>query len=117
MWHRVERAPSMTQSSTPTLKLHDIQGIILRDRPVPYFGAYLLLRIDNPADGCSLLRRLAPRVASGISWQDHTDTAWFNVAFTFEGLMALSACRGPASRASPPSSDRAWQRAPSDWET
>ncbi len=76
----------MTQSSIPTLELDDIQGIILRERPVPYFGAYLLLRIDNPVDGCSLLRRLAPRVASGINWQDHTDSVWFNVALTFEGL-------------------------------
>ena len=79
----------MTQSSIPMLELDDIQGIILRDRPVPYFGAYLLLRIDNSVDGCSLLRRLAPRVASGINWQDHTDSAWFNVALTFEGLKAL----------------------------
>ena len=77
MSHRVE------------LELNDIQGIILRDRPTPYFGAYLLLRIDNPAQAGLLLRRLAPRVASGINWQDHADTAWFNVAFTFEGLKAL----------------------------
>ncbi len=79
----------MTQPSTTTLEVDDIQGIILRDRPFPYFGAYLLLRIDNPAQGCLLLRRLAPRVVSGINWQDHTDMAWFNVAFTFEGLKAL----------------------------
>ena len=79
----------MTQPSTTPLELDDIQGIILRDRPFPYFGAYLLLRIDDPAQGCLLLRRLAPRVVSGINWQDHTDTAWFNVAFTFEGLKAL----------------------------
>ena len=77
MSHRVE------------LELNDIQGIILRDRPTPYFGAYLLLRIDNPAQAGLLLRRLAPRVASGINWQDYADKAWFNVAFTFEGLKAL----------------------------
>src|SRR5229473_7742457 len=84
-----KRRTSMTQPSTTPLELDDIQGIILRDRPFPYFGAYLLLRIDDPAQGCLLLRRLAPRVVSGINWQDHTDTAWFNVAFTFEGLKAL----------------------------
>src|SRR6266446_8727706 len=84
-----QRRTSMTQPSTTTLELDDIQGIILRDRPFPYFGAYLLLRIDNPAQGCLLLRRLAPRAVSGINWQDHTDMAWFNVAFTFEGLKAL----------------------------
>jgi deferrochelatase/peroxidase EfeB len=77
MSHRVE------------LELDDIPGIILRDRPTPYFGAYLLLRIDNALQGGILLSRLAPRAASGINWQDHTDTAWFNVAFTFEGLKAL----------------------------
>src|SRR6185312_2720746 len=89
MWHRVEHAASMTRADLPTLELGDIQGIILRDRPVPYCGAYLLLRVDNPVDGCSLLRRLAPGVASGIDWQAHTDRAWFNVALTFEGLKAL----------------------------
>ncbi|GHP00111.1 hypothetical protein KSF_101580 [Reticulibacter mediterranei] len=79
----------MTQPSTTTLELDDIQGIILRDRPFPYFGAYLLLRIDNPAHGCLLLRRLVPKVVSGINWQHYTDIAWFNIAFTFEGLKAL----------------------------
>src|SRR6266852_6067277 len=84
-----QRRTSMPQPSTTPLELDDIQGIILRDRPFPYFGAYLLLRIDDPAQGCLLLRRLVPRVVSGINWQDHTDMAWFNVAFTFEGLKAL----------------------------
>jgi hypothetical protein len=55
----------MTQPSTATLELDDIQGIILRDRPFPYFGAYLLLRIDNPAQGCLLLRRLVPQGGLG----------------------------------------------------
>ena len=71
------------------LELDDIQGTILRSRPLPYFGAYLLLRIDDPAHGRLQLRRLTPRVASGVNWHHHTDTAWFNVAFTFEGLKAL----------------------------
>jgi Dyp-type peroxidase family len=79
----------MAQPSTTTLELDDIQGIILRDRPLPYFGAYFLLRIDDPVQGCVLLRHLVPRVASANNWQHYTDTAWFNVAFTFEGLKAL----------------------------
>lgn len=116
----------MTQPSKTTLELDDIQGIILRDRPFPYFGAYLLLRIDDPTQGCLLLRRLAPRVVSGINWQDRTDMAWFNVSFTFEGLKALGVPeaslasfvpqfqQGMAARAQ--SLGDVGESAPSNWE-
>jgi Dyp-type peroxidase family len=78
----------MTQPQT-VVELEDIQGTIVRDRPLPYFGAYVLLRIDDPIEGRLQLQRLAPRVAWGLDWLHHTDIAWFNVAFTFAGLKAL----------------------------
>ena len=41
-----------------TLELDDIQAGALYERPSPYVGTYLLLRIDDRADGRELVRRL-----------------------------------------------------------
>ena len=54
----------MTEKQSAVLELDDIQGPVLRNRPLPYFGVYLLLRIDDPTHGREMLRLLAPRVAS-----------------------------------------------------
>ena len=40
------------------LELDDIQAGALYERPSPYVGTYLLLRIDDRADGRELVRRL-----------------------------------------------------------
>jgi hypothetical protein len=71
------------------LEFEDIQGPVLRKRPIPYFGAYFILRIDDPTDGRQMLRRLAPKVASAAGWEKPADLARINVAFTFQGLKAL----------------------------
>ena len=62
------RAPPLTwradglagESATqgPALELDDIQGGVLHERPSPYVGTYLLLRIDDRAAGRELVRRL-----------------------------------------------------------
>jgi len=39
----------MMEQPSITLDTNDIQGIILRERPTPYVGTYLLLCIDDPA--------------------------------------------------------------------
>src|SRR6478609_11757491 len=79
----------MTATEEPTLELDDIQAGALFERPSPYVGTYLLLRIDDRADGRELVRRLhrivnpahtAPEPAAGTS---------ITVAFTYTGLQAL----------------------------
>ena len=50
----------MTEEQTAALEFDDIQGPVLRNRPLPYFGAYLLLRIDNPTHGREMLRLSSP---------------------------------------------------------
>src|SRR3954451_20131955 len=45
-----------------SLDLDDIQAGALRERPSPYVGTYLLLRIDDRSHGRELLRRLIPLV-------------------------------------------------------
>ncbi len=70
------------------LELDDIQAGALHERPSPYVGTYLLLRIDDRAAGRALVRRLLPVVDSGEN-PAPTHGAWVTVAFTYHGLEAL----------------------------
>src|SRR3954447_25749270 len=75
--------------SAAVLDFDDIQATVLRRRPIPYFGAYFILRIDDPRDGREMLRRLVPKVASAAPGGRPADVARVNVALTFQGLKAL----------------------------
>ena len=72
-----------------SLELDDIQSGALHERPSPYVGRYLLLRIDDRAAGRELVRRLHPFVDSGRPSADPAQDAWITVAFTYHGLKAL----------------------------
>lgn len=71
------------------LELHDIQGTVLRNRPMPYFGSYLLFTIHEAAAARELLRRLAPRIASAADWDNPPEDAWINIVFSYSGLSKL----------------------------
>ena len=71
------------------LELDDIQSGALHERPSPYVGSYLLLRIDDRTDGRELVRRLIPLVDSGPPASVPSSGAWITVAFTSRGLEAL----------------------------
>lgn len=70
------------------LDLDDIQAGALYERPSPYVGTYLLLRIDDRADGRELVRRLH-RIANPASGSGTPDETSITVAFTYHGLQAL----------------------------
>ena len=55
-----------------SLELDDIQSGVLHERPSPYVGRYLLLRIDDRTAGRELVRRLLPLVDSGRPAPDPT---------------------------------------------
>src|ERR1044072_4680889 len=76
--------------STPasTLALDEIQAIVLRPRPAPDFGAYVLLRIDDTRARREFLRRLTPHSAPSANWWNTTKT-WLAVAISYKGLEAL----------------------------
>src|SRR5258708_24420964 len=74
---------------TVRLELGDIQGTVLRNRPMPYFGAYLVFRIDDAEPARTLIRRLIPHITSAADWEHPTENAWINVVFTCEGLRRL----------------------------
>src|SRR6059058_6199570 len=78
-----------TAGEGTSLELDDIQSGALHERPSPYVGRYLLLRIDDRAAGRELVRRLHPFVDSGRPSADPAHEAWIKVAFTHHGLRAL----------------------------
>lgn len=71
------------------LELADIQGTVLRNRPMPYFGSYLVFRIDDAVAAGTMLARLLPHVTSAANWQAPPDEAWISVVFTCEGLRRM----------------------------
>src|SRR5262245_28948103 len=79
--------PLSTRS--PALETSDIQATVLRPRPSPYLGEYVVFRIDDPAQGREMLRRVIPHVAPADEWWVPSLPGWLGIAFTFAGLKAL----------------------------
>ncbi len=77
---------TVTATDAVRLELDDIQSGALHERPSPYVGAYLLLRIDDRAAGRELVRRLSRLVDSGRPTSDPARDAWITAAFTYHGL-------------------------------
>ena len=79
----------MNSAANVSLELDDIQRGVLQQRPSPYVGTYLLLRIDERTAGRELVRRLLPAIGSASSSANPTENASVSVAFTYRGLEAL----------------------------
>ena len=75
--------------SVPKLEISDIQATILRPRPSPYKGEYVVLRINEAAQGRKFLRRIIPYVAPAEDWWVPSIPAWLGIVFTYQGLKAL----------------------------
>jgi Dyp-type peroxidase family len=73
----------------PPLEISDIQATVLRPRPSPYRGEYIVLRIDDAAQGREMLRRIIPYVAPAEEWWVPSIPAWLGIAFSYQGLKAL----------------------------
>ena len=70
---------------SPTLETSDIQATVLRPRPKPYCGEYVVLRVGNAEQGREMLRRILPHVAPADEWWVPSLPGWLGIAFTFEG--------------------------------
>src|SRR5689334_1471786 len=77
------------ESAAVALDIDDIQAGALYERPSPYVGTYILLRVDDPRDGRALIRRLLPLLQPGPSHSAPPLGAWLTVAFTYQGLKVL----------------------------
>src|SRR5260370_18799932 len=82
-------APTILETNAPALEVGDIQATVLRPRPSPYLGQYVIVRVDDAAQGRETLRRLIPHVAPADDWRAPTLPGWLAIAFTFQGLAAL----------------------------
>ena len=71
------------------LEIDQIQGTILRPRPMPYVGSYYVFTIDDAAAALTLIRRLLPHITSAAHWEAPEENAWINVTFSHEGLRKL----------------------------
>jgi Dyp-type peroxidase family len=70
-------------------ELEDIQSGVLRPRPTPFAATYLLLRIDDRADGRTLMHRLSEIVPSAAHPESPDRDVWISAAITYTGLVAL----------------------------
>jgi hypothetical protein len=82
-------ANTVTGLTSTSLELDDIQHGVLHQRPSPYVGTYLLLRIDNRDAGRKLVQRLCPVMEFAQSSSDLARNASISVGFTYQGLRAL----------------------------
>ena len=78
-----------TGLASTSLELGDIQRGVLHQRPSPYAGTYLLLRIDSREAGRKLVQRLCPVIESAEASSDPAQDASISVGFTYQGLKAL----------------------------
>ena len=84
-----ERVGATLSTEWPTLDTSDVQATVLRPRPKPYCGEYVILRIGDARQGREMLRRILPHVAPAVEWWVPSLPGWVGIAFTFEGLKAL----------------------------
>ena len=78
----------MSLARGKSLELDDIQAAALEQRPTPYSGAYLALRIDDKKQAREFVRRLIPAVES-VATFDHVKQASLAVAISYQGLVAI----------------------------
>lgn len=71
------------------LDLADIQGTVLRSRPMPYLGSYLMFTIHEANAAGTLLKRLVPHITSAADWNAPAENAWINIVFSYAGLRKL----------------------------
>src|SRR5215467_3677206 len=84
-----ESADEKLSMPMPKLEISDIQAIVLRPRPSPYRGEYVILRVDDAAQGREMVRRMIAHVAPADEWWVPSLPGWLGIAFTYAGLKAL----------------------------
>ena len=77
-----------------TLEISDIQATVLRPRPSPYKGEYIVLRIDDAAQGREMLRRIIPYVAPAEEWWVPSIPAWLGIAFSLSRAQGARTSQG-----------------------
>lgn len=71
-----------------SIELDDIQSIILRSRPIPYFGTIAALKVTDNKQARAFLKDVLPMVTSSRDWHKES-AASVSITMTYEGLKAL----------------------------
>ena len=71
-----------------TLDLNKIQGLILRSRPIPYFGINILIEVKEATKGRNLIKHLLPSVTSAEDWHIDNEGS-ITLCLSYKGLEAL----------------------------
>ena len=58
----------MLTTAVPALEISDIQAVVLRPRPSPYREEYVIIRVDDAAQGREMVRRIIAHVAPADEW-------------------------------------------------
>ena len=82
------RATNAIYPNIATMELEDIQAIILHDRPAPYYGTLVALKVNDSNAGRELLKAVLPNVKGSKNFQKDMD-ANLTIVMTYEGLKAL----------------------------
>ena len=82
------KTKTVAQSTLVGMELDDIQAIILRDRPIPYYGTVVAIKVHDAAKGRELIAKLLPYVSSSQEF-DERMAANLTVVMTYEGLKKL----------------------------
>lgn len=67
------------------IELKEIQSLILRSRPIPYFGTVALLEITDKESAKKMLKDLIPLIDSAEEWNKNEGASVF-LTFTYKGL-------------------------------
>ncbi|MBL3546583.1 Dyp-type peroxidase family [Chryseobacterium rhizosphaerae] len=79
---------SRFDESKVTLELDQIQSIILRSRPIPYFGTVVLVEIKDKEAGKTLIKNLLPELTTSVNWHNSNNGA-ATIAISYKGFIAL----------------------------
>ncbi|GAB4053094.1 Dyp-type peroxidase [Spirosoma litoris] len=71
-----------------SIALEDIQALILRSRPVPYYGTIAILEIDDAKQARQVVKELLPLITSAKDWHKNDDAS-VAIAFTYKGLAKI----------------------------
>lgn len=86
--NEIDKAKMVAKNAIAGMDLDDIQAIILRDRPIPYYGTVVAIKVHDAAKGRELIAKLLPYVSSSQEFKQRM-SANLTIVMTYEGLKQL----------------------------
>ncbi|WP_316804481.1 Dyp-type peroxidase [Pedobacter nototheniae] len=84
----MDQSSSNFDQSKVTLELDQIQSLILRARPIPYYGTVVVVEIKNKEAGKTLIKNLLPELTTSVNWH-HSHEGSSSIAISYKGFEAL----------------------------